>query len=114
MNGLEDKFHDAMLDLYRVAKKECRYDAKVFLDMVLTDGGVKTAQKLLADQTMQYGFRKLYECERLDLTVECLVLNRRFAKLFNRRELAEARRRLRELDLDPAKCEPVCGWRNDA
>ena len=114
MNELEDKFHDAMLDLYRVAKKECGYDAKVFLDMVLTDGGVKTARKLLGDRTIQYGFRKLWECERLNLTVECLVLNRRFATLFNERELEEARRRLRAHDFDPAECEPVSGRQNDA
>lgn len=114
MNELEDRCHDAMLDLYRVAKKECRYGARMFLNMVLTVGSIKTAQELLGDRTIQYGLRKPYECERLDLTVECLVLNRRFARLFNERELEEARRRLRALGFDPAKCEPVTGKSNDA
>ena len=104
MNGLEYQFHDAMLDLYRVAKRECRYDVKVFLDMVLTNGGVETAHKLLGDQTIQNGFRKLWDCERLDLTLECLVLNRRFARLFDEREPEEARRRLRKHDYDPSGC----------
>lgn len=105
MNGLEDRFHDAMLDLYRVAKQKCRYDAKAFLNMVLTNGGVETAHQLLGDQTIQYGFTKLWECGRLDLTVECLVLNRRFARLFDERELEEARRRLRKCGYKPLGCE---------
>ena len=104
MNGLEYQFHDAMLDLYRVAKQECRYDAKVLLDMVLTNSGVETAHKLLGDQTIQYGFTKLWDCGRLDLTLECLVLNRRFARLFDEREPEEARRRLRKHDYDPSGC----------
>ena len=101
MSGLEDEFHDAMLDLYRVAKTECGDDARVFLGMVSTDGGVQTAHKLLRDQRIQYGFTQLYLCERLDLTVEYLVLDQRFESLFSEAEREVARRRLRDYGFDP-------------
>lgn len=101
MNRLEDKFHDAMLDLYRVAKTACRYDGRAFLGMLSTDGGVQTAHKLLCDQAIQYGFTQLYLCGRLDLTVEYLVLDQRFKSLFSEAERAEARRRLLANDFDP-------------
>ena len=101
---LEDEFDDAMMSVYRAAKNEFDYNATYFLNMLYEHGGVETAHKLLGDQTIQNGFRKLWDCERLDLTLECLVLNRRFARLFDEREPEEARRRLRNHDYDPSGC----------
>ena len=101
MNALEDEFHEAMLNLYRVAKEKCRYNATYFLQMVDASGGVATAHKLLRDQAIQYGFTKLWDCGRLDLTVEYLVLDQRFESLFSEAERAEARRRLLAYDFEP-------------
>ena len=101
MNALENEFHEAMLNLYRVAKEKCRYNATHFLQMVDASGGVATAQKLLRDQAIQYGFTKLWDCGRLDLTVEYLVLDQRFKSLFSEAEREEARRRLRDYGFDP-------------
>jgi len=92
--SLQDKFHEAMLSIYRQAKKECNCSAKAFLDMVVTMGGVVTAKRLLASDTPQSGLYELFRCGRLDLTVEAHVLQEEFRKLFDLAELAEAQRRL--------------------
>ena len=101
MNKPRNEFDDAMMSLYRTAKEECGYNAMYFHEMLSEHGGVATARKLLADQTIQYGLKKLWECRRLDLTVECLVLDKRFESLFDEHEREEARRRLQECGFDP-------------
>lgn len=99
MTKLETKFHEAMLDIYKLALKECRYRAKVFLEMVVEMNGVPAAKKLLASDQMQSGLYDLFNCGRLDLTVEALVLQDEYRELFEPEELAEAKRRLEMLHL---------------
>lgn len=97
MTPLEQKFHEAMLDIYKSALKECNHRASRFLQMVVEMGGVQTAKKLLASDEPQSGLYELFECGRLDLTVETLVLEQEYRELFDPKELVEARRRLDEL-----------------
>jgi len=94
MTALEDKFHQAMIGIYVAAADECNYRAKAFLSMVVEMGGLAAAKQLLSTSEMQSGLLELFECGRLDLTVETLVLNDEYRELFTRGELAEAERRL--------------------
>ena len=103
--SLENEFDEAMMNVYRAAKEECDYNATYFLNMLFDHGGVETAHRLLASPAPQAGFKRLWQCGRLDLTVECLVLDKRFGSLFKESELEEARRRLRKLDYNPHGCE---------
>jgi hypothetical protein len=93
---LEIDFHKEMLDIYRNAKEECGYNATRFLQMVSNDGGLKTAQKLLATSEPSDGFTVLWENGRLDLTVENLVLNPIYQELFSSEEISKAKTRLEE------------------
>lgn len=94
MDELEEQFHQAMIEIYRRAKEECNYVATRFIQMVAEKGGVATAKSLLASPTPQEGFTHLWECGRLDLTVEALVLNPEYSPLFTDQERQEARTRL--------------------
>ena len=105
MPDLEKQFDEAMMNVYRTAKDECGYNATYFLRMLHDKRGIATARQLLAKDGAQYGFEKLWEHDRLDITVECLVLNPRFRNLFDAEELDRARERLRKYDFDPAQCE---------
>ena len=87
MTKLESEFNQAMMDVYRTAKEECGYNATRFLDMLHDHGGIETAHRLLGSTEPQFGFTKLWERGRLDITVECLVLNPRFQVLFEDHEL---------------------------
>lgn len=56
--------------------------------------GLETARILLHAKTVSEGYTALWERQRLDLTVEALVLAPDYASLFTDEERAIARRRL--------------------
>ncbi|MEW6425435.1 MAG: hypothetical protein AB1523_11970 [Bacillota bacterium] len=95
-DALEKLFHKAMISVYEKALKECGYKATYFLRMVNELGGVRAAKRLLSNPNIQYGFEKLWECGRLDLTVEYLVLRPEWKGLFTEEEKNIARNRLKE------------------
>jgi len=94
MTPREQEFHNAMVDIYRRARTECRYNAIRFLQMLTDYGGLGTAKRLLASDEVQYGFTELWEHGRLDLTVEAHVLQPEFRDLFTDVELQRAKSRL--------------------
>ena len=77
-----------------VIVKMKKNNAKIFLSMVVDNGGYETAKTLLSAAAPQYGFEKLWEAGRLDLTMEALVLNPKYKPLFTQQELGIARKRL--------------------
>ena len=101
----ESAFHEAMLEIYGRAKTECHYNASRFLKMVGERGGLDTARYLLHTPSLSDGFTALWECKRLDLTVEAYVLKPEWQGLFTQDELAIARKRLSDLgykgEVDP-------------
>ena len=90
----------AMKDVYVRAKAEVNYDAKVYLGMLSTHGGLGTARRLLHSPGVSDGFVSLWERGRVDLAVENVVVRPEFRDLFTDEELDIARDRLREYGLD--------------
>jgi len=94
---LEIEFHEAMLDIYRRAKSEAKYNAQRFLQMVIDHGGIEAARMLIHADTVSDGYTALWERGRLDLTVEAMILgSEQFHPLFTEDELAICSRRLTE------------------
>ena len=91
---LHVQFDAAMLDTYHRAKRECRYNATYFLRLFEKQGGVLAAKQLLASENPAAGLTTLWECGRLDLSVEAKVLLPEFAELFTAEERAVAQARL--------------------
>ncbi|MGD9902620.1 MAG: hypothetical protein AB7U83_04040 [Vicinamibacterales bacterium] len=83
-----------MMQIYLDAKRDAGYNATRFLQMLNEHGGVQTAHRLIPH--MSEGFSELWKRQRLDLTVEALVLQPRWAPLFSLEELAIARQRLQD------------------
>lgn len=96
MTPLEKAFEEAMLDTAEVSKGY-KYNPTYFVQMVYEHGGVGAAKRLLAKPEPSEGLFKLWEIERLDISMEAIVLQPQFAPLFTSEELAEARRRLEAL-----------------
>ncbi len=96
MKELEMRFHKSMIGIYESAKIECKYTASRFIQMVSEEGGLLTARKLIARNEPTDGFVALWECGRLDLTVEAFSLKPEFAELFTDEEKERARSRLKE------------------
>lgn len=93
--SLEEEFHRAMLACYHAADEELGLKFKPFLAKVLVRGGVDTA-RLLLSQEPGSPYLELKALGRLDLTLESLVANERWAELFTAEEVEEARRRLKD------------------
>jgi hypothetical protein len=93
----EAQFHEAMLNVYERAKRECRYTATRFFQMVTDRGGLAAARMLLASKHYPDGLTRLWEEKRLDISMEVLVLSDRWRGFFSEDELAVAAKRLREL-----------------
>lgn len=91
---LESEFNQEMHSTYEDAKRECKYVASRFMQMVAKFGGVATAKKLLATQKPSDGFTTLWLCNRLDISVEFIVLKLQYESLFTDEERAIAKRRL--------------------
>ena len=90
----EADFHEEMLSLYRRTGTATGYWPSYFLRSVRKDGGLVFAKKLLAPTHTSKGFDKLVEAGRVDLSIEALVIEERYAHLFASEELKEARQRL--------------------
>jgi hypothetical protein len=73
------------------------YRPTYFLQMIEMYGGVETARRLIMNEQASAGFRRLWEMQRLDMTIEAFVLKPEYRSLFNQEERAKARQRLEEL-----------------
>ncbi len=105
MRSIEEEFDDAMMQIYWSAKDKCSYTASKYFQMLHEHKGIETAKRLLAKSSLQYGFSRLWDCNCLDITVECLVLKPKYQALFEEHHLEEARWRLRQHGFDPSLCE---------
>ena len=94
-------FDAAMVEIYHQAKREAGYNATYFLRMVSDLGGYAAAQRLSHTATVSDGFTTLWEKGRLDISVEALVLQERFAELFTGEEREIARERLAQYGYRP-------------
>lgn len=95
---LEDELTETFERNYRTAGEETGYWAHRFLAAVRNKGGVATARRMLkprnADQ--RKGLDTLIEANRPELSVEYVVLQEKFRKLFTPDELTTAEERLSE------------------
>ncbi|MDD7794786.1 hypothetical protein [Clostridium sp. 'White wine YQ'] len=103
MSTLENKFHEDMKNIYFTAKKELKYNASRFFQLVSKDGGVKAAKQLILKTGGTYGFEVLWEHKRLDLSVEALVLRPEYHDLFTSEERQACRDRLKDFGYEVDK-----------
>ena len=110
------QFHQEMHATYDAALKlKPPYRAKSFLTMLGEHGGKGTADRLLATSKPSQGFTELYlrGKENLRLSVEYLVLREPWRVLFSEKQLAIARKRLKEVQC-PLPPEDAPAGRSEA
>lgn len=100
--SLERQFHAAMINIYREARSQTGYNATRFLQMVNERGGYQAAVDLLQSTEPSDGFTELFmRGNRLDLSVEYLVLQVPWRSLFDDEWLATAHKRLVDRNYPP-------------
>lgn len=92
----EAEFAQRMKAVYERGRTEAGYNASYFLGMLSQYGPQETAHRLLASPAVSDGFAQLWERQRLDLTVEALIVDPAFSELFTEKEIEVARRRLEQ------------------
>lgn len=81
----------------RASIRECReigYHPNNFEQMLGTSDGVALAKRLVCSGDLQYGLKELAKLDRLDLSVEMIMLEEKFLPLFNQAERDAAQWRL--------------------
>ena len=96
-------FDQEMRSLYRRTGMATGYWPNYFLRSVRQDGGLAVAKKLLATKQTSKGFERLEAAQRMDLSVEALVVERDYAHLFATEEIEKAQQRLARI---PASSRP--------
>ena len=104
MTDLEKSFDRAMREIYSTAKRECGYNATRFLQLVGEKGGLVAAKQVISKPGGTDGFTKLWECGRLDLSVEAHVLKPEYEPLFSDEERQLCRERLGEFGYREEPC----------
>ena len=105
---LENLWDLEMRMLYDEGIKYCHYRATYFLQMVVDHGGLQAARSLLHKEGISEGLATLWQCGRLDLTMEARMFQRdetgarKWEPLFTSEEFAIARARLAQLEYGPA------------
>ncbi len=100
---LEDEFNERMQQVHRDGKREGRYSAPLFLDMLKEKGGLETARWLIHSPSVAPGFTALWERKRLDLSAEAVIVEEeKWHPLFTPQEIAICRKRLAEYGYPPA------------
>jgi hypothetical protein len=94
--NLVKQFDQAMRTICQRAKSEANYYATLFLQTLYDKGGLLTAKYLVSTRKPSEGYLRLYQRQRLDLTVEAMIVeNRKWHRLFTPDELDRAGRRHR-------------------
>lgn len=71
------------------------YRPQYFLNMVNELGYYQAAKKIASDKSISDGFTKLALKQRLDLSVESLVVDPKYDRIFTSEEIDNCKRKLR-------------------
>lgn len=82
------------MDSYKIAQKDLNYNPKLYIHMIEDKGAVAAAKALINNPKVSSGFEKLWEKNRLDLSLEVAVINEEFRTLFTAEEIEICRSRL--------------------
>jgi hypothetical protein len=98
--SLDQRFDEAMHELYSSIVRACggKYRPTIFHDMLESQGGLETAHRLLRPDAdfFSYGFQRLCELKKADLTMEAMILRLDYAdQLFTAAEIQTAGERLK-------------------
>lgn len=97
--SLTEEFHREVIRLCDVTNRETPYNPKGFRGKVLRVGGYEATTDILNSSRDNWGgFTELVLHQRLDLSLENLVLQERWQPLFSIDQLRNAQRRLQRLD----------------
>jgi hypothetical protein len=97
---LQSEFDAAFVELFS-ASSEIDPFAVYTIKRLDEESGLDIAKRILLGTGQQTGLMRLWQQDRLDLSVEMLALRPEFSALFSSKELEAARERLSALGFSP-------------
>jgi len=94
---IENQLRQEFLRAVGICINQYGYRPTRFLQMLENQGPVNTAIQLVMEPTYHEGFTKLWELNRLDLTVEAIIRHHPYNQLFPQEVIDKARQKLEEL-----------------
>ena len=96
MEQLKRELRERYISTYNECKK-IKYSPRYFLDMVVSNEDIiEVTRRLIHKEGGTSGFEILYEKNRMDLSVENIILEPRFRVLFSKEDLIVAYQRLKD------------------
>lgn len=106
-------FSDRVWKAIRESIDSCNYHATNLIGMLNeSNDAVLTTKRIVHNSNIDYGFTKLYECNRLDLTLEAILLEEEWMDLFTEDEKNIARNRLEKVGYHVEWTDGVDGGRS--
>lgn len=100
MEQLKRELRERYISTYNECKK-FKYFPRAFLDMVISDEDiVEVTRRLVHKEGGTSGFATLHMNKRMDLSVEKIILEPRYRKLFTYEDLHAAYDRLKQYEYD--------------
>jgi len=96
-NTLEMELEKKFMEAVGICKYRYGYNPTRFLQMIEDHGAIDTATLLVTDPKIHEGLGKLWEFKRLDLSVEAIICQEPYCKLFPIEVLSKAKSRLKQL-----------------
>ena len=85
--SLENTFEKELIKKCEIAEKECGCTQKRILLNIEKFGALITVQEILRKGRVSDGFDKLQKANRLDLTMEALIIDNKYNELFTDEEV---------------------------
>ncbi|CAA7603117.1 Hypothetical protein DEACI_3940 [Acididesulfobacillus acetoxydans] len=100
MEQLKRELRERYISTYNECKR-FKYSPRAFLDMVVSNEDiVEVTRRLVYKEGGTSGFATLFENKRMDLSVEKIILESKYRKLFTYEDLWAAYKRLRLYEYD--------------
>ena len=98
-SGLLEEFEAAMRNVYEQSKAKAGYNATQFLPTITNYGGLEAAYRFLQKENKE-DLSELWKKHCLNLSMEHMILDRKWRRLFTRDQLQVAVDRLHDLQAD--------------
>lgn len=82
MTTLEKQFEEELIKKCEMAQKQCGYKATRFLQIISKFGGVKAAKDILRKGKVSDGFEMLQQAGLIELTMEAMIVDKKYGELF--------------------------------
>lgn len=83
MATLEKQFEEELIKKCEIAQKQCGYKPTRFLQTISKFGGVKTAKEILRKGKVSDGFEMLQQAGLIELTMEAMIIDKKYGELFS-------------------------------